>query len=299
MLISVVDVGGSHLSHAVYDPSSRALLPGTIGRVALTGHAAVSPLHGIRSIATNASAALGDALGGVALAIPNPFDHVAGVSRMRHKLSDLFGVDLRQLLSAATRLAPDVFVFLNDADAFLLGALAGETERCTRAIGITLGTGIGSAFALNGEIVTGGAGVPAGGEIWDTPFGSGMVEDAISTRALVSDYLQSAGKRIDVTSIGAAARQGDVQAQEAFTRFARQLAAVLNQLCQDFPADKILLGGGICGEKELFLPTTREALVGWRTVDVASNRHEAPLIGAGIAWQRARLAKAENGARSG
>jgi glucokinase len=53
--------------------------------------------------------------------------------------------------------------FLLDSAAFLLGEIgAGEARGVERAVGITLGTGIGSAFAVDGQIVTEGPGVPPG-----------------------------------------------------------------------------------------------------------------------------------------
>jgi glucokinase len=309
MLICVLDIGGGHLSHAMYDLASGRLMsrasadPASadraIAHIPLKGCESVNPLHAIRDIAESASALFGCELGGMSLAVPNPFDPVAGISLMRHKLTELYGAPLRQLLAEATNLPKDAFTFVNDADAFLLGALAEEADIGKRSIGITLGTGIGSAFAVDGEIVWTVPGVPDGGEIWNLPFGSGTVEDAISTATLVADYLEQSGRRMDVAAIAAAARGGDPIAQEVFVRFGTQLAEVLNKLCRDFPAEQILLGGGICGAEDLFLPVTRKRLAGPRRLEIVRNRAAAPLVGAGIAWRRSRPAPVRAGQRLG
>ena len=46
-----------------------------------------------------------------------------------------------------------------------------------RSVGLTLGTGVGSAFAVDGKIVGKGRGVPPGGEIWDLPYRESIVEE--------------------------------------------------------------------------------------------------------------------------
>ena len=93
------------------------------------------------------------------------------MSLMRHKLPFLYGVDLRQALAPRIGCDPVQVRFLNDADAYLLGEVgAGAAKGFGRAVGLTLGTGIGSAFAVDGRLVTPGPGVPKDGEIWNVPY---------------------------------------------------------------------------------------------------------------------------------
>ena len=107
----------------------------------------------------------------VGVAVPGPFDYDAGVSAMTHKLAPLRNVDLRGELSAALGLPPQAFAFLNDAAAFLLGEWwAGAARARRRAMGVTLGTGLGSAYLDEGKIVTGE------GELYTRPFRGAPVE---------------------------------------------------------------------------------------------------------------------------
>src|SRR5207237_2105693 len=129
------DVGGTHVSAARVDLAA-ATVDGS-ARFDFDG----DELGTLVDAATSVRA---DRLG---VAIPGPFDYTRGVSAIRHKLQSLYGVDLRGELANALEIAPGAVVFLNDADAFLLGeAWAGAARGHARALGVTLGTGLGSAF---------------------------------------------------------------------------------------------------------------------------------------------------------
>src|SRR5271170_2166435 len=88
---------------------------------------------------------------GIAVAMPGPFDYSRGVSWLQHKFSAWYSVNIRNHLAIRFRIDEKNVVFLNDADAFLLGELQISFE--ARAIGITLGTGIGASFAVDGRAV--------------------------------------------------------------------------------------------------------------------------------------------------
>ena len=149
------DIGGSHVAAAVCTGSDFRL-----GPVASAPHPAehssaafLDLLSGLGMKARTGH----DGNMGAMLAVPNPFDLETGVSRMRHKLPYLYGIDLRQALAARFGLQPAQVRFLNDADAYLLGEVgAGAARGFKRAIGLTLGTGIGSAFAVDGRLLVKG-----------------------------------------------------------------------------------------------------------------------------------------------
>ncbi len=224
-------------------------------------------------------------LAGAALAVPGPFDFIAGISYMRHKLKFLYGVSLRDALAERFGWSPTRFRFLNDAGAFLLGEVsAGAARGAVRAVGITLGTGIGSAFALNGQWVTEGKGVPPGGEIWNLPYGSGTVEDLLSTRALKRDYAARTGKNEDVAAIAAAGT--DPEANAVFESFGAHLGQVFRSILAPFAPEVVVIGGGISRSAYLFLPAAQKEIrgFGFRLV-TSSLLDKAPLAGATVFWQ--------------
>jgi len=329
--VLVYDVGGSHVSAAVcaektYDLRglSRAPLPADAATVeGGAGHSISAHSFGrlIRTLGDSALRAANvelEEIAGAALAMPGPFDYENGISRMRHKLQALYGVDLKTALAVRFCWEPAQMRFVNDAAAFLLGEVgAGAARGFRKAIGITLGTGIGCAYATEGRIAVpsdkpgGDPGVPPGGEIWNLPYKGVTVEDFVSTRYLRKHYLELTGLEAEVSDVAAIAlcredvpcppleetlarQRGVVQtsaskiaakaARQAFADFGAHLGGALNQHAARFGPDVVVLGGGIARAAHLFLPATRQALTFATEIAISVLMDEAPLAGAGVAW---------------
>ena len=208
------DVGGSHISAARCNLKDFRIL--LTARAPLPADLTCDEfLDLIEKLGQEMSPYPPDPVGAV-LAVPGPFDLVSGISRMQHKLKSLYGVDLRSALAERFGWGPARFFFLNDAAAFLLGEVqCGAARGSEKAIGIVLGTGIGSAFALNGHWITTGKGVPPGGEIWNLPYIQGTVEDLLSTRAIRQDYFARTGRDEEVITIAKRAT-ADTEARSSF-----------------------------------------------------------------------------------
>ncbi len=280
--IVVYDIGGSHVSAALCFQDHR------LGPIETASHpeeqTADAFVEVLYSLALKASPDLRDVLG-AELAMPGPFDYAAGVSWMRHKLPYLYGISLREALARRLGWQPDRVRFLNDAASHLLGEIgAGAARGVDRAVIITLGTGIGSAFAVDGRVQVDGPGVPPGGEIWNQPYQGRIVEDFISTRAIQQAYRQRTGLERDVATIAAAAKD-DVAAAEVFSEFGRQLGLALRSLFSAFAPDVVVLGGGIARSADLFLPAAQLQLKGLpMELRISALGDHAPLVGAGVAW---------------
>lgn len=281
--VLVYDVGGSHVSAAVCCEKAFQLdsIVSECYPAEPTGESFLEFLFELGAKARNGT---GNVLG-AELAFPGPFDYETGVSRMEHKLPYLLGVDLRTPLAQRFGFAPGRVRFLNDAVSYLLGEVgAGAAKGVPRCVGITLGTGIGSAFAVDGQIVTTGPGVPPRGEIWDLPFAGGIVEDALSTRALQNDYEKRTGTVLEVSKIAALAGE-DPHAAAVFAGFGSHLGVALRTLMATFAPQVVVLGGGIARSAHLFLPQAQKEL-NETTMElrIAQLFDHAPLVGAAVAW---------------
>ena len=286
--IFVFDVGGSHIAGGLFDPDTTTI--GAIHTVPLRETVTAEEFLAAFDSLGKTVAPGSVASSGVAVAIPSPFDYERGVSYMQHKYHQLYGRNLRQGLAERLACEPAKVHFLNDAAAFLMGELyQGAAVGVHRAIGITLGTGVGSAFGVDGEIVVTGCGVPVGGEIWNLPYCDSSVENFISTRSIRRRYEQLAGKRVEVREI---ANLGFEHAptRQTFEDFGSELGNVLRNICLEFAPRRIVLGGGISRAAPLFLPAAEKELahpgIQLRVSDLFER---APLIGAGVRWMRNNL----------
>jgi glucokinase len=322
----VYDVGGSHVSAAVCSERTYALHGLTRAPLPASessgGHFSAASfvrlIHALGEAAANSAnlplAAASSPVAGACLAMPGPFDYQAGISHMQHKLHSLYNFDLKSAIAAHFHWQPAQIRFVNDAAAFTLGeAGAGAAKGYPRVLGITLGTGIGAAYAIDNSIAGSSPGntegVPPGGEIWNLPYNGATVEDFVSTRFLRSHYQALTGLEEEVSAIADTAK-GDhpcpeipasqphpvpyldpadpyathCRARQTFKDFGHHLGLVLNQHAAAFHPDVIVLGGGIARASALFLTATRNALAFETKIAISTLMDEAPLAGAGVHW---------------
>jgi glucokinase len=277
------DIGGSHIAAAVCHADTYRLGPvfSTPHPGQETSEAFISAIH---ALGLKASAGL-PPVAGAELAFPGPFDFAAGVSWMKHKLPYLYGMDLRKEIAGRFGWGANQVRFLHDSAAFLLGEIgAGAARGVARTVGITLGTGIGSAFAVDGRVVTEGHGIPPAGEIWDLPYEGGIIEDSVSTRGIRGAYERRTGVNREVAEL-AKLVDTDAAAAEAFAEFGRHLGVALRIALADFAPQVIVLGGGISRSPQLFLPFAQNELKGMNAqFRVSALLDDAPLVGAGVEW---------------
>lgn len=277
------DIGGSHIAAALCRKSDLRL-----GPVRSAPHSGIVDSAAFWELLSSLGRqVIGDSsvVSGAELAVPGPFDFRTGISYMRHKLAYLYGRDFRAELGTRLFIPGTCIGFVKDADAFLLGEIgAGCARGKSRVVGITLGTGIGSAFAVDGKVISSGEGVPPDSEIWNVPFQCGTVEDFVSARAIQSEYQHRTGACLEVSEIAAAAAT-DPDAKAAFVAFGKALGGALKACIHEFAPEVVVLGGGISHAAHLFLPAARSQFRNSSIqIQVSRRLEEAPLAGAGLAW---------------
>jgi len=274
-----LDIGGTHVSAARVDLASATVDPTTRCRIDFPPEGAQRELLEVILAAVEHIA--GDGVADWAVAVPGPFDYEHGVFRTRHKLEALYGVDLRAELApyAATVL------FVNDADAFVLGEWwAGAARGHGRVVGITLGSGLGSAFLADGRIIKTERGVPPDGELYLLRFRGAPVEDVISRRGILAGY--GAEEGVDVEQVAERARASESRARETFDDFSAALAEFLAPALSAFAPSCLVVGGSIARAWDLIAPALESGLAEVETLEtvaVAANLEDAPLLGAASA----------------
>ncbi len=286
--ILVCDVGGSHISAAVCRNRELELGPVVSAAYASAQSPAafVELIHALAVRATEGAAhEVPSAIAGLSLAFPGPFDYEQGISRMKHKLAYLNGVDLRGMLADEFACAPRSVQFLNDAAAFLLGESgAGAAKGADKLLCLTFGTGLGAAFAIQGKQVSEGHGIPDGGELWSHPYEGGILEDRLSTRAIRGTYAKLTGRDAEVSELAHNAER-DPAARAAFEEFGRNLGNALRTELAEFAPATVVMGGNISRSAHLFLPAAKHAL-GNAPFDlkVSALFDRAALYGAALHW---------------
>lgn len=181
----------------------------------------------------------------LAVAVPGPFDYEHGIFRMPHKFAAVNGRTFAELAGR------DAECFLHDANAFLLGEMIhGAARGFSRCGGVTLGTGLGAAFASQGKLWIGSDGSPAEAvKLWNRPFREKLAEDFISVRALLTRF--PAGS---VREIANRAKTGDPGALRLWRDYGAALFELLNAWQEQLCAEVIVIGGGIGRDLTLFGP---------------------------------------------
>lgn len=240
-----MDIGGSHATAARIDAATGQALPGTLHRMVVDPQGDYGTLVGDWTNLLRTALARTDSatVAGLAVAMPGPFDYETGVSKLTGlaKFDRLFGANLRTAFGQVLPNRP--ITFLNDAQAFALGCAARYPAESV--VVLTLGTGFGAAFIRNGWLCTTEAdNVPAGGHLYNQPYGDSIIEELISARALLRHFFERTGRTVG--SVAELVSDGDrVVVRQVFTQFGEQLGHFLTPYLTRFGADRLIIGGGI------------------------------------------------------
>ena len=183
----------------------------------------------------------------------------SSIAHLPERLPGLEGLQWQSFFSLA-RIVP----VLNDAQAALLGeAWLGAARRSRNAILLTLGTGVGGAAMVDGNLLRGHLG-RAGhlGHISLNPCGKldivntpGSLEDAIGNCTLAT---RSVGRFTSTRKLVNASSRGDAAARRVWEESIRALAAACASFINVFDPQIIVIGGGIAkSEATLFVPLRR------------------------------------------
>jgi predicted NBD/HSP70 family sugar kinase len=287
-VVPVLELGGTHVAAARVDLAIGDLLGGAHSEAVHPSGGAVEILDAIVSCGRSLTARAGERWG---VAVPGPFDYEAGTAFYEGvgKFEALFGIEVGAALSARLPGPPGQIVFLNDADAFLLGEwLFGAAAGSDRCAAVTLGTGIGSAFMSDGYLRQHGDGVPPQGRVDLLTIAGQPLEDVVSTRAVEREYARRRGVVPDgAADVAQRARRGERVAGDilafAFTSLGRALRPWLDR----FGAQVLVVGGAMTGSWDLLGPSLLEGVAGGPgqsrpglEIRVAHRPRSAALLGA-------------------
>ncbi|MFZ4260731.1 ROK family protein [Sphingobacterium sp. HJSM2_6] len=179
------DIGGSHITSAIVDKSNWTIVDNTITR------SQVNSLENAKSIfldwtsnMKDCMAKLGIIISHIGIAAPGPFDYDKGIALMKgqSKYDSIYNIQVSQPILEGLGNSKIDIKYINDAAAFLQGEVFGAgLENQERILGITLGTGLGSAVWNNGDKAF-------DANLWDTPYKESIFEEYLVTRWFVNRF---------------------------------------------------------------------------------------------------------------
>jgi glucokinase len=280
--VPVLEVGGTHVTAALVDIDG--WIVGQSIRLYLDSTADAEHILGTFARAGAAVASAPGARWGVAM--PDPFDYARGVATFQGvgKFDAIRGTDVGAALMRRLPQRPSAIAFLNDADAFILGEwLCGAAAGHARCVGITLGTGVGSGWLVDGRITHSEPGVPPLGRAHHLTVNGAALEETVSRRAIRRAYAATTGdEQADVSEIAERARGGEERAADVLRHAFGSLGAALAPSVRAFGADVIVFGGSMTASWDLLEPWWRDGL-DWPDappVLLAADPVHAGLIGA-------------------
>ncbi|WP_126973281.1 ROK family protein [Gynurincola endophyticus] len=244
-----VDIGGTHISCCLVDMANNRVHEKSFARAAVRSNEKMQIIFGDWLKAIKKSLSFVNANVQIGIAMPGPFDYEKGICWMKdlHKYDALYGIDVKEMLSILLDLVPGKIRFINDASAYLLGEVYfGVARGEQNVVGVTLGTGLGSAQWRNGKMIE--------GDLWCTPFAEGTAEDYMAARWLVHQYYARTGTLLD--GVKDMAAEETPMVDEIFQMYGENLAKIILQRYHNALPDVVVVGGNISKAWNRFIPHT-------------------------------------------
>lgn len=270
------DIGGTHITAALVDTRQWQVIETSICRHHVNSHADAKSILSAWAVPFQEviNHHPGVATPVVGIAMPGPFDYENGISRMRDqdKYDNLYGMDIRQALAERTGVAATAIRFINDAAAFLQGEVfAGKHNGHAKILGITLGTGLGSAVWKKGSNAV-------DADLWKTPYLDSNMEEHLVTRWFVR---RAAQHGVQVTGLRELLQLRDEYplVEEILAEYSHHLLQFMIYFSEKEGTNKFIIGGNISRAWEIFRQFNPEAFERF-DIRVSQLGEHAALIGA-------------------
>jgi len=276
-----VDIGGSHITAAHVDCNTYKVIDSSLTRERVSSRDDADVI--IASWVTALSSLIladEEKTIKIGIAMPGPFDYEEGISLMKgmEKYDALYGMNVRHILADKLGISREQINFINDAEAFLKGELAsGAASDFDRAIGITLGTGLGSTSnCKNGEVQD--------MNLAFMPFLDSIAEEYISTRWFLKRHGELTGA--SVKNVEELISTADQQVKDQlFDEFSTNLANFLDKFIATENPQVVVIGGNIARTWDCFILQLKEKISNKNVVIKKTEMWEdAALVGAACSW---------------
>ncbi|MCK6629783.1 MAG: ROK family protein [Anaerolineae bacterium] len=297
-----VDLGGTKIAAGLVSPDNKIVKKVYVQTGVSEGPAAaVERIAGCIEQLRNALPA-GEQIAAIGVCCPGPLDHVAGLLLDPPNLTGWVNVPLQRMLEERLGLSAPIE---HDAKAAALGEFHfGAGREVNDMIFVVVGTGVGAAIIINGELYRGPTN--SAGEVGHITVdmhgppcscgSNGCAEVYMAGPDLGQRFREIAGpelrlpQEIDGRYVAELAAQGQPQALQVFAQAGQALGIVIATMAHLLDIDFYIIGGSVAQAGDLLLAPTREAVryrafesIGSRVKVVASPLGDDAAI-LGCAW---------------
>lgn len=297
-----LDIGGSHITSGIVNTKKGQKIIESISHLSINCAASADVL--LANITDcivntlNQSNCSKEDITALGISMPGPFDYKRGISRINgvNKFDALFALDLRASLFSALakkRFQVNRITFLNDAHAFLLGALDQGSSNFEKVLALTIGTGIGSASYENGKLFSG---LLDDQYLFKKSFKKGRAEDYFSTNWFLNQAEAkgiSNGNTIDGIKELSEIGTDNPRIQTIFDEFGKNLAIFLNGLLSQNNIDRVVFGGKVFQSFDLFSVSFSKHFTNDVDVQIIDETSENSLIGAVLHQENEKIENSE------
>lgn len=269
------DIGGTHITSAVVDINTWQILEDTISRSHVNSRSdAKSILLSWCSSITAAIERCNASVSRLGIAMPGPFDYENGISLMQNqdKYDALYQINVCDGIMDSLAAEKEIR-FINDAAAFLQGEIfAGNLQHKDRILGITLGTGLGSAVWSRGDKAF-------DADLWNTPYKDNIFEEFLVTRWFTKRFEELSGERENGFKAILTKHQNSAAFDLLMTEYTHALYDFLSFFAEKHDSNTFILGGNIANAWDVIKSYNAEK---WEDFEIYTGQYaeKAAIIGA-------------------
>ncbi|WP_437917768.1 ROK family protein [Sphingobacterium sp. LRF_L2] len=235
------DIGGTHITSAVVNINTWQILENTISRSHVNSHSDAKSIFSSWCSSISRAVDLCEAqVTKLGIAMPGPFDYENGISLMKNqdKYDSLYQLNVSNGIQKNLINEKDIR-FINDAAAFLQGEIfAGHLENRPKVLGITLGTGLGSAVWEKGDKAF-------DADLWCTPYKNSIFEEFLVTRWLTKRFHELTGIQEEGFRDILNKHIGSNAFDELLQEYTNSLYDFLSYFAEKHQSKTFILGGNI------------------------------------------------------
>lgn len=269
------DIGGTHITSAIVEKDTWKILSETITR----SH--VNSLENAKTIFLHWTSNMKSCLEktdlevvNIGIAAPGPFDYEKGIALMKgqSKYDSIYNIQVTEPIIEGIG-NPDLqILYINDAAAFLQGEVFGcGLDHKDKILGITLGTGLGSAVWSQGQKAF-------DADLWDTPYKNSIFEEHLVTRWFVKRFEELTGIKENGLKEILEKHSDSLSVTQLLSEYQENLLSFMKFFSQEHGCKSFVIGGNIVKAWDRIFPDA-SVLSGF-DVQIGQYQEHAAIIGA-------------------